>query len=495
MTARTRFMCILVSMGEICFGYDTGQISGFLEMENILYNFADQREPTLPFTWRRSGLIVGTLSIGTLCGVLISAPIANHPRVGRRLSIFDWCLIFMVGNIIQIAAEYPKWYEIIRIVSGLAIGGLPVPVPMYQGESAPAHIRGSIVCCYQLFITIGILLANLINLGTESISNTDYWRIPLGIGFAWAIILCVGILFFPETPRFDFRQGKIDLTRKKIAKFHSVSENLRVVRDQMLDLEEKLAAEETTTGLLEVFKGKRMMYRILLGVGIQAFQHYGTTIFPSVGISNSFATQIILGPVNVVCTLPGLYMVEKLGRRKCLMLGALWMSICFLVFASLGNFRLTDAQGDTDQSIGYMYPGKYRSQSIAFCSASNWFFNFYLAFFTPLITDQIDFAYGYVFAGCNLCAAILIYFFLIEPNGKSLEEIDTMYLLEVPPRKSADWELPEGVVAANALAREQGQRDRSPRERKHNLGAGESKTEVENAGDGGLDSFFVRSGS
>ncbi|KAH6718345.1 MFS transporter [Leptodontidium sp. MPI-SDFR-AT-0119] len=363
MTARTRFMCILVSMGEICFGYDTGQVSGFLEMENFLYNFADQREPTLAFTWRRSGLIVGTLSIETLCGVLISAPIANHPRVGRRLSIFDWCLIFMVGNIIQIAAEYPKWYEIIRIVSGLAIGGLPVPVPMYQGESAPAHIRGSIVCCYQLFITIGILLANLINLGTESISNTDYWRIPLGI-----------------------------------------------------DLEEKLAAEETTTGLLEVFKGKRMMYRILLGVGIQAFQHYGTTIFSSVGTSNSFATQIILGPVNVVCTLPGLYMVEKLGRRKCLMLGALWMSICFL-----------------------MYPGKYRSQSIAFCSASNWFFNFYLAFFTPLITDQIDFAYGYVFAGCNLCAAILIYFFLIglheipEPNGKSLEEIDTMYLLEVPP--------------------------------------------------------------
>ncbi|KAL5325475.1 hypothetical protein ACEPPN_006601 [Leptodophora sp. 'Broadleaf-Isolate-01'] len=82
-----------------------------------------------------------------------------------------------------------------------------------------------------------------------------------------------------------------------------------------------------------------------------------------------------------------------------------------------------------------------------------------------------------------------------EPNGKSLEEIDTMYLLEVPPRKSEDWELPEGVVAANALAREQGQRDRSPREREHNLGASESKTEVENVGDGGLDSFFARSGS
>ncbi|KAL2062009.1 hypothetical protein VTL71DRAFT_6275 [Oculimacula yallundae] len=67
MTARTFFMCILVSMGGICFGYDTGQISGFLEMENFLYNFADQREPTLAFTWRRSGLIVGMVWLLILC--------------------------------------------------------------------------------------------------------------------------------------------------------------------------------------------------------------------------------------------------------------------------------------------------------------------------------------------------------------------------------------------------------------------------------------------
>ncbi|CZT12292.1 related to MFS monosaccharide transporter [Rhynchosporium agropyri] len=529
MTARTFFMCILVSMGGICFGYDTGQISGFLEMENFLYNFADQREPTLAFTWRRSGLIVGMLSIGTLFGALISAPIANHPRIGRRLSIFGWCIIFMVGNIIQIAARYPKWYEMMvgRIVSGLAIGGLSVVVPMYQGESAPAHIRGAIVCCYQLFITIGILLANLINFGTESISNTGSWRIPLGIGFAWASILCFGILLFPETPRFDFRQGNIDRARKNTARLHGMSENHRVVRDQMLDMEEKLAAEETTTGFLEVFKGKRMIYRILLGVGIQAFQqlsganyffYYGTTIFSSVGIENSFVTQIILGCVNVLCTFPGLYMVEKYGRRKCLTLGALWMCMCFLVFASLGNSKLYDAQGNADQTIGYvmivfaslfiaafastwgpmawacvaeMYPGKYRSQGIAFCSASNWFFNFYLAFFTPLITDEIDFAYGYVFAGCNLLAALLIYFFLIESNGKSLEEIDTMYLLEVPPRKSANWELPADVVAANTLAREQGQRDRGLGERKHNLGTRESRNEVENTESGGSGAFFV----
>lgn len=79
-------------------------------MENFLYNFADNREP-LEFSWRRSGLIVGMLSIGTLIGALVSAPIANMRAIGRKYSIVGWCVIFMVGNIIQIAAAYPRWYE------------------------------------------------------------------------------------------------------------------------------------------------------------------------------------------------------------------------------------------------------------------------------------------------------------------------------------------------------------------------------------------------
>lgn len=223
-----------------------GQISGFVEMQNFLYNFADERNP-LEFTWRRSGLVVGMLSVGTLIGALTSAPIANKPKIGRRLSICIWCVIFMVGNVVQIPASYPRWYEMMvgRIISGFAIGGLSVVVPMYQGESSPAHVRGAIVCCYQLFITIGILLANLVNFGTESISNTGSWRIPLGICFLWAIILCLGILLFPETPRFDFRNGRVDRARYNIARFHGVSEDHRVVQEQLSELQVKLEEEVT----------------------------------------------------------------------------------------------------------------------------------------------------------------------------------------------------------------------------------------------------------
>lgn len=148
-------------------------------------------------------------------------------------------------------------------------------VPMYQGESAPTHIRGAIVCCYQLFITIGILLANLINFGTEGIDNTGSWRITLGIGFLWAIILGVGILFLPETPRFNFRNGKHDLARRDIAGFYGVSENHKVVNETLDDCATKLHEEEAGAEgrkWSDVFTGPRMRYRILLGMAIQMFQ-------------------------------------------------------------------------------------------------------------------------------------------------------------------------------------------------------------------------------
>lgn len=173
-----------------------------------------------------------------------------------------------------------------RIVSGFSIGGLSVMVPMYQGESSPSHIRGAIVCCYQLFITIGILLANLVNFGTEGIENTGSWRIVLGLGFLFPIILAVGILFFPETPRFNFRHGKIDRARRDIARFYGVSENHRVVNETIDDCAKKLREEEAGAEgrkWSDVFTGPRMRYRILLGMAIQMFQQLSkyTLFIPS----------------------------------------------------------------------------------------------------------------------------------------------------------------------------------------------------------------------
>lgn len=227
----------------------------------------------------------------------------------------------------------------------------------------------------------------------------------------------------------------------------------------------------------EAITGPRMLYRVALGVGLQMFQqltganyffYYGTTIFTGVGISNPFVTAMILGGVNVGATFVGVYMARHFKRRPSLWIAALWQCMCFLVFASVGQFVFNDAaDGSSLQKtsgtvmivfaclfiIGFattwgplvwaciseMFPYRYRGVAMGFATSSNWFWNFLLAFFTPFITGDINFAYGYVFAGCNLVAALIVFFCLVESSGRTLEEVDAMYLLHVNPMTSSKF--------------------------------------------------------
>lgn len=92
-------------------------------------------------------------------------------------------------------------------------------------------------------------------------------------------------------------------------------------------------------------------------------------------------------------------------------------------------------------------------------TASNWIWNFLISFFTPFITKAIDYQYGYVFAACNFLGAVVVYFFLCESQGRSLEEIDTMYIMNVPPLKSSKWQPPEGEDFVNGDSPSAGVKD------------------------------------
>jgi SP family sugar:H+ symporter-like MFS transporter len=101
---------------------------------------------------------------------------------------------------------------------------------------------------------------------------------------------------------------------------------------------------------------------------------------------------------------------------------------------------------------GELYPSRYRAKGMALSTASNWFWNFLLAFFTPFITGDIDFRYGYVFAGCNVLGGLVVYFFVIEGQGRTLEEIDTMYIQRVIPWQSNKWIAPPASEIARIRA-------------------------------------------
>ena len=425
------------------------------------------------------------LSIGTLAGALAVAPIADH--IGRKYSMSVWSIVFIIGVIIQMASE-TSWVQVTlgRLVAGAGVGALSIMVPMYTSETGPRQVRGALVSTYQLFITAGIFTADAINFGTEKRSDSDSWRIPMGVGFIWPLILGLGILLFPESPRYAYRKGRVDEARTTMARFYGVPETHREVKREIGEIKQKHDLEVSLgkRPWIELLTGPRMAYRTALGIVLQALQqltganfffYYGTTIFKSTGISNSFVTAMILGGVNFGMTFFGLYVVERFGRRRALIVGGIGMTASFLIFASVGSFALNYADPTLTPApgramivfactfiafyattwgpiiwciVGELFPSHYRARSMALVTSSNWIWNFLIAFFTPFIVSDIEFKYGYVFAGCNLAAVLIVYFFVCETQGRSLEEIDTMYISKVKPWKSSKWVPPSASEEA-----------------------------------------------
>ncbi|QSZ36852.1 hypothetical protein DSL72_006735 [Monilinia vaccinii-corymbosi] len=491
-------MTILVALGGFIFGYDTGQISGFLEMAVFRARFGEetsdlsQHPSGFYFTRVRSGLLVGLLSIGTMCGCFITGPLAD--KVGRKICISGCCFIVCIGVIAQISAGNGNWIGIAmgRWVSGLGVGGLSTIVPMYMAETSPVHMRGAVISCYQLFIAMGMFTAFCINYGTNGLTTTASYRIPMGINFTSPIILGLGMCFLPESPRYDWKVAKIERARESIAKFYGCLETHAVVLNECAEMKKAHYESLGRQRWYEAIMGPRMVYRIALAMALQMFQqltganyyfYYGTSIFAGVGIENSYITAMILGGVNVGGTFLGVYMARHFRRRESLCIAALVQSVCFIVFASVGKFALNEHEAGSHEAyisgiimivfaclfisayaatwgplvwtcIAEMFPTKSRAVAMSFATASNWFWNFILAFCTPFITREINFAYGYVFAACNILAAITVFFFLIESSGRPLEAVHGMYLQMVDPIKSHAFQFPRETNVSSVGSRE-----------------------------------------
>lgn len=236
--------------------------------------------------------------------------------------------------------------------------------------------------------------------------------------------------------------------------------------------------------------------------GANYFFYYGATIFTSVGLADSFVTQIILGAVNFVCTFGGLYIMQRYGRRIPLMLGGVWQSAWLFVFAAAGTAKVPQNNPGIGKLmivsacffifgyamtwapgvwilVGETFPTRTRAKQGALATASNWLWNFLLAFFTPFIVSSIQFKYGFVFAACNLTGAVFVYFFLYESADLSLESVDRMYNdPNCKPWTSRSW-APEGYASRYDLVNQT-----KAAEMNRPLAHGVNGSRVENVEDG-----------
>jgi SP family sugar:H+ symporter-like MFS transporter len=491
-------LALIASMGGFIFGYDTGQISDMLLMEDFKLRFATCSNPSDPntcaFSVVRAGLIVSLLSIGTLSGALMGAPVAD--KLGRRKAMILECGVFAIGVVIQLCS-FHVWQQVAvgRLVSGLGVGALSAAVPMYQAETAPTQIRGTLTATYQLFITLGILVAYCIAIGTRNLPDGASWRSLVGIGLIWPGILAGGMMFMPESPRWLVAHGRKNDAAVSVARAHGIKSTPeqnrvddRFVVTEVDEIENQIQAESRfKSGWIDCFKpNNKTLYRTLLGMTLQSFQqltganyffYYGATVFQSVGIQDSFITQIILGAVNFFCTFGGLYVMERFGRRWPLIIGGIWQAAWLFVFAAAGTakdpttnpgigklmivaacmfilgYAMTWAPGIWIL-IGETFPTRTRAKQGALSTASNWLWNFLIAFFTPFIVSAIGFRYGFVFAACNLTGAVIVFFFLYESSDLSLESVDDMYNdPKCKPWTSEKW-APVGYASRRDVAQQ-----------------------------------------
>ena len=166
-------------------------------------------------TASQSSEIVSILSAGTFFGALTAAPACDF--FGRRLGLMVSTIVFTIGVILQTAATAIPLFVAGRFFAGYGVGMISASIPLYQSETAPKWIRGTIVGSYQLAITIGLLLASVVDNSTKNRDDTGSYRIPIAVQFAWALILFFGMLLLPETPRMWIKRGKPERAAKSLS--------------------------------------------------------------------------------------------------------------------------------------------------------------------------------------------------------------------------------------------------------------------------------------
>ena len=407
-SAKVVFIALVAALGGILFGYDTAVISGTTEVVKMQFGLTTGGE----------GWYVGCALIGSIAGVLVAGMLSDF--LGRKKTMLISAVLFSISAIG--CAFSPDFTQLViyRIVGGFGIGIVSIVSPVYISEVAPAEVRGTMVSLYQLFITIGFLLAYLANyLILKGTTIDEYWRPMLGAEAIPDLLFLVLIFFIPESPRW------------------------LAVRGQRQDNSEAWKALRERGILKAVLIGSAIA---ILGqfMGVNAVLYYGPKIFADAGFPDPLFSTVLVGVVNMLTTVIALLIIDKVGRKQLVWWGVGGMIVClvciglyFLPSTNLPNwFMLTffllyvfctaiSISAVVFVLLSEMYPNRVRGLAMSIAGFALWIGTYLIGQLTPWMLENLTPA-GTFFLFAFMCLPYLWIMYKHVPNttGKTLEEIE-----------------------------------------------------------------------
>lgn len=439
----TFFIFFFGALGGLLFGFDTGIISGASPLIESNFNLGTEQ----------TGFIVSSVLIGSSVGALSIGSLSD--RFGRKRLLVLASILFLIGSGLSMFAQGFVSMVIARIILGFAVGSASALTPAYLAELADAPHRGSLGTMFQLMITLGILLAYVSNLGFlhHNLLGLRDWRWMLGSALIPALMLFVGSIILPESPRYLVEKGRIDEAR-------DVLRELRAKTDE--DPDKELAgiqevANQPKGGLKELFTFARpaVIVAILLMllqqlVGINSVIYFLPQVFiKGFGFpeSNAIWISVGIGIVNFLCTILAYNIMDRFNRRTILLFGSIVMALSIGILSILNfTLKVQDAAVPTMiligiyifgfavswgpicwLMIGEIFPLNVRGVGTSIGSAANWIGNFIVSQFFLELLHMFNNNVGGPFAVFTFFAIVSIFFVIYmvpETRGKTLEQIE-----------------------------------------------------------------------
>ncbi|KAL9424952.1 hypothetical protein AB3S75_031974 [Citrus x aurantiifolia] len=463
--------CIVAAMGGLIFGYDIGISGGVTSMPSFLKSFfpsvyEKQQENSsanqyCQYNSESLTLFTSSLYLAALIASLVASSVTR--KFGRKWSMLFGGVLFLAGALINGLAQ-GVWMLIVgRLLLGFGIGFANQSVPLYLSEMAPSKYRGALNIGFQLSITVGILVANVLNFFFAKIKGGWGWRLSLGGAMVPALIISVGSVFLPDTPNSMIERGQHDEARKQLRKVRGVNDVDGEFNDLVAASEASKQVEHPWRNLLRRKYRPHLTMAVLIPffqqfTGINVIMFYAPVLFDTIGFGNdaSLMSAVITGLVNVSATFVSICTVDKWGRRRLFLEGGAQMLICQAVVAAcIGyKFGVDGNPGELPKwyafvvvificiyvaafawswgPLGWLVPSEIfpleiRSAAQSVNVSVNMAFTFLVAQVFLNMLCHLKFGLFIFFAFFVVLMTIFIHFFLPETKGIPIEEMGQVW--------------------------------------------------------------------